>query len=194
MAWGSWTRWREACVVSAAEGWPLLQASLERRAWGKVSCWPAVSCCLNTTRNGSTDDVTKTSWLFLSFLSLLQKNLRGTQSNKVEVLSSCSACKTNLSGQEADLCVYPAPASFSSSFSLISTLKRSSQSRIAVCARASKVSKSLLSKDWQFVHGVHGVCLFVHYPIFFRDSRINLYFQLFTVRYRFNVLFQVRWA
>lgn len=150
MAWGSWTRWRAVCVVSAAEGWPLLRASSERRAWGRVSCWPSVSCCLNTTRQGSADDYS-VDYVYPSFIfwAVCNKIFHGWsqiqkwKSSPLLCLSHSSACNTtNLSGQDADFWVSPGLASSSSSFSLISTLKWSSQSRITVCARASKVSKS----------------------------------------------------
>lgn len=50
VAWGFWTRWRGVCVVSVAGDW---RVSSERRAWKRVSRWPAVSWCLNNTRIGS---------------------------------------------------------------------------------------------------------------------------------------------
>lgn len=131
VAWGSWTRWRGVCVVSVAGGWPPWRASSERRAWGTVSHWPAVSWCLNNTGQEvlilCQDSFVK---LFSSFPAFSNVNVINyvvkvsqTLPTKLSVSYSSDCSVTHFSKQDADLRVSPALSSSASSFSLISYCK-----------------------------------------------------------------------
>lgn len=170
VAWGFWTRWQGACVVSVAGDW---RVSSERRAWRTVSRWPAVSWCLNNTRIGS--EYLSEVFCPLLFLAFCNRNvllmLSMMQSNPAsQTFWVCPTALTVMwltSEGKVLTCVSlqlsppPAPLCLWSQ-----TVKWSSQSRIAGWTRVSKVSKSPVL-TWQTFcsWGIScTICMFLNIP------------------------------